>query len=109
MELFLLIIRLVLFGVFATAGATKSLDLDGSEKAMRDFGVPAAFARVFGILLPAAEIAVALSLLFVSFAWFGSIAAAGLLALFTSVMVYQSAKGNAPDCHCLGQIHSEPI
>jgi peroxiredoxin len=24
-------------------------------------------------------------------------------------MIFQMAKGNAPDCHCFGQIHSEPV
>jgi uncharacterized membrane protein YphA (DoxX/SURF4 family) len=40
MELILLLVRLFLFGVFVFAGIGKLLDLEGSEKAVKGFGVP---------------------------------------------------------------------
>ena len=109
MDIFLLILRLALAAVFGTAGIAKLFDPVGSAKAAADFGVPAPLTRAVSYLLPAAELLIAGSLLFVQFSWFGAIGAAGLLLLFTIGMLVQLAKGNAPDCHCFGQIHSEPV
>ncbi len=109
MEIALLIIRLALFGVFAVAGVGKLLDLDGSEKAVKAFGVPDALAKPLGILLPIAELVFAFCLLFVSTSWLGAIGALLLLVAFILGMFMQMMSGNAPDCHCFGQIHSEPV
>ncbi|HVE57620.1 MAG TPA: redoxin domain-containing protein [Pyrinomonadaceae bacterium] len=109
MEVVLLFIRIFLFAVFAAAGIGKLLDLQGSEKAVKEFGVPESLARAFAIALPVAELLFALLLLPVSTAWFGAIGAFLLLAVFIGGMIWQMAKGNAPDCHCFGAIHSEPV
>ncbi len=109
MEILLLIIRLFLFGIFALAGVGKLLDMEGSEKAVRGFGVPDNLAKPFSIFLPIAEIGIAISLLFVQVSWFGAIAGSGLLLIFTGGMLWQMKQGNAPDCHCFGQIHNEPV
>lgn len=109
MEIILLLIRIILAAIFALAGVGKLLDLQGSKKAVRDFGVPDVLARAFAILLPVAEIAIATLLLFTQTAWFGAAGAFLLLAIFIGGMAFQMAKGNAPDCHCFGAIHSEPI
>ncbi len=109
MEVFALIIRLLLSAVFGIAGLAKLHDPAGSKKAFDGFGVPDALARPLVYILPVFEIAVAVSLLFVSSSWYAAIAAAGMLAVFTIAMLYQIANGNAPDCHCFGQIHSEPV
>ena len=60
-------------------------------------------------MLPAVELLIAFSLFFVQFSWFGAIAAGALLFAFVAAMLVQLSKGNAPDCHCFGQIHSEPV
>ena len=109
MDLALLVVRLVLFGIFALAGIGKLLDLEGSKKAVKDFGVPEELAGILGVVLPFVELTVAGSLLFISTSWFGAIGGILLLTVFTGGMIYQMAKGNAPDCHCFGQIHSEPV
>jgi peroxiredoxin/uncharacterized membrane protein YphA (DoxX/SURF4 family) len=109
MEVILLLIRIILFGIFALAGIGKLLDLQGSEKAVKDFGVPEDLAKPFSVLLPVAEIFIAILLLFVQTSWLGAIAGFLLLLVFIGGMLYQMAKGNAPDCHCFGQIHSEPV
>ena len=109
MDYVLLIIRLVLFAVFALAAVGKFLDLKGSEKAVKDFGTPEEFAKTFAIALPFAEIVFAFCFLFVSASWVGAIGGLILLLSFTSGMIWQMARGNAPDCHCFGQIHSEPV
>ncbi len=109
MEIFLLILRLALAVVFGVAGIAKLFDPAGSEKAAKDFGVPTPLARPLAFLLPAAELIIAGTLLLVGTSWFGAIGASALLLIFSAGMLYQMAKGNAPDCHCFGQIHSEPV
>ena len=109
MEIVLLLIRLVLFAVFALAGIGKLLDLKGSEQAVKDFGTPEEFAKTFAIAIPFAEIIFAFCFLFVSTSWVGALGGFILLLSFTGGMVWQMSQGNAPDCHCFGQIHSEPI
>lgn len=109
MELILLIFRLLLAGVFGVAGLAKSLDRQGTEKALRDFGVPGTLVPALAFLLPLAEIGIAVALLFISTSWYAAIASAALLALFTVAMLYQMARGRNPDCHCFGQVTSTPV
>lgn len=109
MEIALLIIRLILFGVFAVAGVSKLLDPEGAKKAMREFGTPDEFASFFAVALPFAEIVFAVCFLFPTMSWVGAIGALVLLASFIGGMIWQISQGRAPDCHCFGQIHSEPV
>ncbi len=109
MEVVLLFIRIFLFAVFAAAGIGKLLDLSGSEKAVKEFGVPEDLAKPLAVALPVAELLFAFLLLPVSTAWLGAIGAFLLLAVFIGGMIWQMAQGNAPDCHCFGAIHSEPV
>jgi uncharacterized membrane protein YphA (DoxX/SURF4 family) len=109
MEVLLLLIRIFLAGVFALAGIGKLLDLEGSEKAVREFGVPGDLAKPFAVALPVAELLIAALLLPVSTAWFGAIGGFLLLATFIGGMIWQMAQGRAPDCHCFGAIASEPV
>lgn len=109
MDIVLLIVRLILFAVFALAAVGKFLDFEGSQKAVKDFGTPEEFAKTLAVALPFAEIVFAFCLLFVSTSWLGAIGALVLLLAFSGGMLWQMAKGNAPDCHCFGQMHSEPI
>lgn len=109
MDVILLLIRIFLAAIFAVAGIGKLLDLEGSEKAVKAFGTPEEFAKFFSIALPFAEIVFAVCLLFVSTSWLGAIGAGVLLLSFIGGMISQIAQGNAPDCHCFGAIHSEPV
>jgi thiol-disulfide isomerase/thioredoxin/uncharacterized membrane protein YphA (DoxX/SURF4 family) len=109
MEIILLLIRIVLFAIFALAGIGKLLDLKGSEKAVRAFGTPEELAKFFAVALPFAEIIFAVCLLFVETSWLGAVGAMILLLTFIGGMIWQLAQGNAPDCHCFGAIHSEPV
>ncbi len=109
MEVVLLLIRLFLAAIFALAGIGKLLDLEGSEKALQDFGAPDEVAKPLAVGLPVAEIVVAVLLLPVSTAWFGALGGFLLLLIFIAGMLWQMAQGNAPDCHCFGRIHSEPV
>lgn len=108
MSLLLLFARLLLCAVFLVAGFAKLADLPGSRQAMRDFGVPAKLADIFGLLLPLAEITVAVALVLPFTAWWGAIGALVLLLIFVAGIGYNLAQGRTPDCHCFGQLHSAP-
>lgn len=108
METLVLVARIGLALVFATAGAGKLADLAGSRRAMTEFGLPEWAARPAGTALPIAEIAVAGALLIGPAARWGSIAATVLLAAFVVGIGRALALGQAPDCHCFGSIHSAP-
>ena len=108
MDAALLIARLVLAGVFALAGVAKLSDLEGSRKAIIDFGLPAVLASPLALLLPLAELAVAAALIPASTAWWGALGALGLLVLFVVGISINLARGRKPDCHCFGQLHSAP-
>jgi thiol-disulfide isomerase/thioredoxin/uncharacterized membrane protein YphA (DoxX/SURF4 family) len=109
METIWLLARLILAGVFALAGIGKMLDIPGSIKAVQGFGIPQRLSRPIGIALPIIELAIALLLLPVSTALVGAIGGALLLVAFLGGMINSLRKGEAPDCHCFGQIHSEPV
>src|SRR6266478_2320101 len=108
MDVVLFIARLLLAAVFIVAGFAKLADLPGSRQALRDFGVPAVLANPSGVLLPLAEIVVAVALIPSVSAWWGAIGALALLLLFVAGISYNLARGRTPDCHCFGQIHSSP-
>lgn len=108
MDAVLLIARLALAGIFAVAGVGKLLDLSGSQQAVRNFGLPERLAKPGGIALPIAELIIAALLLPVTTAKYGAIAAFALMLVFIAAIANQLRIGNQPDCHCFGQIHSEP-
>lgn len=109
MELVLLLIRLFLFGIFTLAVVGKLLDLEGAEKAVKDFGIPDALVKPSMWLLLIVEGVIGVMFLFTSTSWFAAAAAFGLLAFFIVGMTMQIRSGNASECHCFGQIHSEPV
>jgi uncharacterized membrane protein YphA (DoxX/SURF4 family)/peroxiredoxin len=101
-------IRILLAAVFAVAGIAKLRDLDGSRAAMKNFGVPAKLAGAAGVLLPLAEIAVAIALVpTVSARWAAAVALLLLLAFIWGI-ANALRHGESPDCHCFGQLHSAP-
>lgn len=108
MEYLLLIARIVLAVTFLVSSIGKFLDLKGSRKAMRDFGLPEPLAGPAAIGLPIVELITALLLIPTSTAWWGAILSFLLLAVFVGGIAYNMSQGRAPDCHCFGQIHSEP-
>jgi hypothetical protein len=72
MHVALLVARVLLVCVFTMAGVTKLADRPRSKQALVDFGVPASLAAPLGVLLPLAELAVAVALIPASTAWWGA-------------------------------------
>lgn len=108
MDVAVLVVRVLLAAVFAVAGCAKLADRRGSRKAVVDFGVPESYAGVAALALPLAELAVAAALLPAATATWALAGASGLLLAFTGAIGISIARGQAPDCHCFGQLHSEP-
>ncbi len=109
MGILLLVARLLLAVVFVVAGLAKIADLKGSQKAVEGFGVPSFLAIPLGTILPFAELAVAIALIPTAWAFYGAIGAAVLLVAFIIGIGANLSVGRQPDCHCFGQLHSEPV
>jgi thiol-disulfide isomerase/thioredoxin len=98
----------LLFAVFVTAGIAKLLDPAGSREAAKAFGVPERLSGLVERGLPLAEIAIAVCLLPTATRWYAAIAGFVLLLSFCAGIARVMARGEAPDCHCFGQLHSAP-
>lgn len=104
----LIVARLCLAAVFFIAGVAKLADRSGTRQALVDFDVPRSLADPLLLLLPAAELVVATALVFPTTARWGAAGSLVLLALFVVGLTRVLRRGEAPDCHCFGQVHSKP-
>ncbi len=109
MSFLISIAGLFLAAIFWVAGIAKLFDREGSVKALRDFGLPEWFANFFGLWLPIFEITLATGLIFRETARFAGLGALILLAIFSFAMAHLMSTGKSPNCHCFGQVYSEPI
>jgi peroxiredoxin/uncharacterized membrane protein YphA (DoxX/SURF4 family) len=109
MTVLVLAARLALAAVFLVSGLTKLADRSGSRQAVTGFGVPAALAGPIAGVLPLLELAIALALLPVASSVWGAVVGTALLIVFTAAIALNLARGRKPDCHCFGQLSSEPI
>lgn len=108
MDTLIVLLQIVLAGVLIVAAAGKFRDLPGSRQAVQDFGVPEQYAKIGGTALPAVELVLGLGLLWGATARWAALLAALLFIAFIVAIGYNLSKGRQPDCHCFGQIHSEP-
>jgi peroxiredoxin len=92
----------------AVAGVAKLADRTGARQAVTDFGVPKRLAAAVAGLLAGAELAAAVLLIASSSARVGAAVALALMATFCAAITRSLLRGEAPDCHCFGTIHSEP-
>jgi len=103
-----LVAGLLLSAVFVAAGLGKLTDRAGTRKAVGEFGAPDLLVTPLAWLVPAAELAVAIGLLFATTRPAGAAGALVLLGVFSAAISVSLARGEAPDCHCFGQLHSAP-
>lgn len=108
MDPVLLAARLVLAAVLLVAAAGKLADRRGSREAVAAFGVPVAVAGPVAALLPLVEGLAAALLLPASTATAGAALALALMAAFSLGIFLALARGERPDCHCFGALHSTP-
>lgn len=105
----MVIARVLLAILFGISGIAKFADLAGTRKSITDFGLPTFLAAPSSLLLPLVELACAAALIPAASAWWGAAGVLAMLAVFTLAMLFNLARGRTPDCHCFGQLHSEPI
>jgi len=108
METFALAVQVLLAAVFATAGIAKLLDPPGSRRALADFGVPDGLTSAGAVVLPLAELGTAAALLPPQTARVAALLGLVLLVAFIAGITRALLHGQAPDCHCFGQVHSAP-
>ncbi len=104
----LVIARLCLAAVFVVAGVAKLADQSGTRQALANFDVPVRLIDPLVLLLPLAELATGTALVFPTTARWGAVGSLLLLALFAAGLTRVLRRGEAPDCHCFGQLHSKP-
>ena len=108
MDGILLSARLLLAAVFLLAGLGKLADRDGAREATRAFGAPEKLAGPLSTLLIVAELLASVLLVATATAHAGAAIAALLLLTFCAGITRSMLRGEAPDCHCFGQLHSAP-
>jgi len=101
--------RILLAAIFGIAGITKLFDLKGSRQAILDFGAFEWLTIPLGYGIPIVETVIAGLLVSPQTALWGELGALALLVTFLVVICINLALGKRPDCHCFGQLHSEPI
>ena len=99
---------MILFAVFLVAGFAKLADRAGAREALLAFGVPPRVVAPLAIALPVAEMVVAVALLVPASVPAGAVAALGLLLCFCAAISLAMLRGERPQCHCFGQLHSAP-
>lgn len=98
----------ILAFVFGVAAVAKLIDRAGTRTAVVAFGVPERLAGPTGVLVPLAELAVAILLVAPGTRVAGAAGALVLLGVLSAAITVSLARGQAPDCNCFGQLHSAP-
>src|SRR6185295_14761000 len=109
MNLITVLLRLGLSVVFGVAAVTKFTDQPGTRKAVENFGSPPSLAPTLAFLLPIAELAIAIGLLFTATTTASALGALVVLMVFVIAIGVNLARGRTHDCHCFGQIYSRPL
>lgn len=108
MDLLSLGAGIILAVVFAVAGVAKLADRPGTRTAIEAFGVPRALVAPAALLVPLAELGVAVLLLVPGAGAAGAAGALVLLTVLSAAVAVSMVRGRAPECHCFGQLHSKP-
>ena len=108
MDALALAVRAILAVVFLAAAVGKLADLRGWRRGLEDLGVPRALAGPAAVLLPAAEAVIGVLLVADATAWWGALGALLLLLGFIGTITRSLARGQRPDCRCLGALGSGP-
>lgn len=99
----------VLAAIYIVAAGGKLLDRQGANEAVGSFlGGRDLLASIVAGGLPPVELAIALALLVSATRWWAAVAALALLLAFCAAIARAIARGEAPECHCFGQLHSAP-
>src|SRR5262245_41806355 len=105
----LLVARLVLAAVFATAAIAKLRAPERTAETLADFRVTRPLIAPATYALPVAELAIAVLLIPAATAGAAALAAAVLLAAFSTAIGRVLARGEEVDCNCFGAAGSRPV
>ncbi|MGD0196638.1 MAG: MauE/DoxX family redox-associated membrane protein [Solirubrobacteraceae bacterium] len=108
MNTLLVVARVGLAAMFALAAGGKLADMQGSRATLEAFNVPARLVSAAAVALPSAELGAAVTLVIAATARIGALLAVVLLVAFVGGIAAALRRGERPDCHCFGQIHSKP-
>ena len=109
MNTVLVVARVGLAFVFAVAAFGKLADMRGWRTALEGFNVPRQLVPTVAVVLPIAELASVLTLLLEPTVPIGAALALALLLAFIGGITAALRRGTRPDCHCFGQLQSEPV
>ena len=109
MESELLIARVALAVVFATAAVAKLVDPARTQESLAGFGVAERFRAPAALVLPLTELALAVLLVLEPTAVGAAIAAIVLLLAFSAAIARAIRRDERPDCNCFGQLGSRPV
>jgi Methylamine utilisation protein MauE len=101
--------RLGLALIFAIAAVGKLADRSRFRDTLAQFETPRPLLGAGAIVLPLVELAIAGLLIPPATARAGALAALVLLIAFCTAIARALARGERPDCGCLGRAHSAPI
>ena len=102
METLVLGARLALILALSGSALFKLRALRSLPAQMQAFGIPGPLAAAAAILVPAAELAIAVSLGVFRDSSLPAFAAIGLLSLFTGAVIANLARDEPPPCPCFG-------
>jgi peroxiredoxin len=94
---------MLLAAAFSLAAASKALDRAEFRNALAMLQVPDAL-RPLTVVLPLAEIAVAVGLVFADVVWIAALGGLSLLLLFSVVIARGIARGTSIECRCFGAL-----
>jgi hypothetical protein len=101
-ETLVLAARLALIVALSGSAFFKLRALRSLPTQMQAFGIPGSLAVAAAILVPAAELAIAVSLGVFRHSSVPAFAAIGLLSLFTGAVIANLARDEPPPCPCFG-------
>ena len=105
----LLAARALLALVFGVAALAKMPARSESQLTFREFGAGERLSRLGGILLPPAELVVAVAVMIVPTARWAAAGAVVLLIAFLAGISNALLQGRRPDCGCFGALRPAPI
>ena len=103
------IVRAAVATIFLVSGVAKFVDMQGTAHAIVGLGIPPAISRWAARIIPALEVAIAITLIPESSAAYSAAAAVGLLATFSWLIAFNLFRGRHPRCNCFGFLSSKPL
>jgi uncharacterized membrane protein YphA (DoxX/SURF4 family) len=103
------IVRLAVAALFLVAALAKFPNRQRTRARVRIFGVPERLSGPVALVLPVGELAIAVLIVPAATARLGAVLAAVVLVMFSAAVARLMIRGEAPECHCFGPLHSSSV